>query len=103
MKSLPMDFILEPNDKCNIDEGHPLFHHVETMNALARGYSLLKNNCLIHALDALQNFNQHIYDLKIYEWTRTFHLNEHAENHVCDERKVLWGLVKWNGKKKVDG
>ena len=86
-------------DKCNIDEKHPLFEHVETMNALARGYSLLKNNCLIHALDALQrNMNQHIYDLKIYEWTRTFHLNEDAENEVCDERKVLWGLV--NGKEK---
>ena len=86
-------------EKCGIDEDHVLFPHVETMNALARGYSLLKNNCFIHALDALhRNINQHIKDLKIYEWTRTFHLNEDAENGVCDERKLLWGLV--NGKEQ---
>jgi phenylalanyl-tRNA synthetase beta chain len=86
-------------EKCGIDENHPLYHHVETINALARGYSLLKNNCFIHAIDALhRNINQHMKDLKIYEWTRTFHLNEEAENGVCDERNVLWGLV--NGKEK---
>ena len=81
-------------DKLKLPAGHPLHHHVETQNSLDKGYSLLKNNCLLQAIDCVRkNKHRNVQDLKVYEWTRTFHLNPAASNGVCDERLVLWGVV----------
>ena len=75
-------------------EDHPLLHHVSTLNALDRGYSLLKNNALFHATAAIaKNVKRHIFDIKIFEWTRYFVPNSQAENGLCFEKKVLWGAV----------
>ena len=47
-------------------------------------------------------------NIKVYEWTRTFHLNPSAENGVCDEQLMLWAVVSgaeraptWQGKAPV--
>ena len=51
-------------------EGSPLFNRIETLNAIDRGYNLLKNNALIHALDAVvRNRNQGQQQIMMYEWT----------------------------------
>ena len=96
-------------DKLGVAEGHPLFAHVEVLNALDRGYSKLKNNAFGQALEAVsRNMNRKHSNIKMYEWTRTFHLDEGAENAVCSERTVLWGMVSgpsrianWSEKSKV--
>jgi phenylalanyl-tRNA synthetase beta chain len=77
-----------------ISEGHPLWRHVETTNARDRDYSLLKNNCLGQALEAVsKNMRMRHDEIKAYEWTRTFHPNEQADNGVCTETDLLWGIV----------
>lgn len=77
-----------------VAEGHPLWHHVETTNALDRDYSLLKNNCIGQALEAVsKNMRMRHDQIKAYEWTRTFHPDSSAENGVCFERNMLWGVV----------
>lgn len=77
-------------EKAGVREGHPLAEHVETENALDRGYSLLKNNALYQAVEAVAvNANMRTSEVKIYEWTRTFHP---AASGVCTERALLWGL-----------
>ena len=91
--------------KLGIDEEHPLWPHVETQNALDRAYSLLKNNCLAQALDVVsQNLRMRTQEVKAYEWTRTFHPDPLAANHVCTERSMLWfvanghdGPLNWAG------
>ena len=37
-------------ERFDISAGHPLFEHVETLNSLDKGYSLLKNNTIIQLL-----------------------------------------------------
>ena len=70
---------------------HMLHDHVETQNSLDKGYSLLKNNCLLQAVQAVQkNAHRGLGNLKMYEWTRTFHLDSTAANGVCTERQTLW-------------
>ena len=77
--------------KLQLPDEHPLQQHVETQNALERGYSLLKNNNVIQALDAVvTNLNRRNSDIKAYEFNRTFHLSPSAENGVCSERETLW-------------
>ncbi len=73
-------------------ESHPLWTHVETTNALDRAYSLLKNNGLAQALDAVeQNLRVREADYKLYELTRTFHPpTENAERLGAEERGLLW-------------
>ena len=57
-------------EKLNLDECHPLWQHVETTNALERGYSLLKNNNVAQALDAVSvNLNRKNTEIKAYEFT----------------------------------
>lgn len=77
---------------------HPLYRHVETTNALDRAYSLLKNNCLHQAIEAVAtNERRRTADVKMYEWTRTFHPIDGVTVHPpdparppCTERRVLW-------------
>lgn len=78
----------------NLSPDHPLQQHVSTQNALDRGYSLLKNNAFLHAVSAVsKNIKRHIFDVKIFEWTRYFLPNTQAENGVCTEKSILWGAV----------
>ena len=70
---------------------HPLHAHVSTLNSLEKGYSLLKNNALAHALAAVgDNLNARHHNVRMYEWTRTFHPDPAAENGACRERRLLW-------------
>jgi phenylalanyl-tRNA synthetase beta chain len=83
-------------------EGHPLSRHVETLNALDRDYSLLKNNALGQAVLAVsQNLRNKTGDVKLYEWTRTFHPVEGTDRQAtldkttppCTERAILWAVA----------
>ncbi|HEY6079399.1 MAG TPA: phenylalanine--tRNA ligase subunit beta, partial [Polyangiaceae bacterium] len=74
-------------------EGCPLFAHVETVNSLDNSFSLLKNNCLAQAVQAVaDNLNVKAQDVRLFEWTRTFHPDAKAANGVCRERDVLYGI-----------
>jgi phenylalanyl-tRNA synthetase beta chain len=74
-------------------EGSPLFAHVETVNSLDNSFSLLKNNCLAQAVQAVaDNLNVKAQDVRLYEWTRTFHPDPKSQNGVCSERDVLYGV-----------
>lgn len=82
-------------------EGTPLFAHVETVNSLDNSFSLLKNNCLAQALQAVaDNLNVKAQDVRLYEWTRTFHPDAKAANGVCTERDVLYGIC--SGKERPE-
>lgn len=77
-----------------VGEGHALAEHVRTTNALDRGYSYLKNNALGQAVATVaQNLRVMNPEVKAYEWTRTFHPEPSAENGVCRERALLWGIA----------
>ena len=66
-------------DKLGLSSDHILQQHVETQNSLDKGYSLLKNNCLLQAVDCVRkNMHRNYTNIKVYEWTRTFHLNPEA-------------------------
>jgi phenylalanyl-tRNA synthetase beta chain len=82
-------------------EGLPLFAHVETVNSLDNSFSLLKNNCLAQAVQAVaDNLNVKAQDVRLYEWTRTFHPDPKSENGVCTERDVLYGVC--SGKERPE-
>ncbi len=82
-------------------EGSPLFAHVETINSLDNAFSLLKNNCLAQAVQAVaDNVNFKTTDVRLYEWTRTFHPDKSAPNGVCRERDVLYGVC--SGKERPE-
>lgn len=74
-------------------EGSPLWSHVETVNSIDNSFSLLKNNCLAQAVQAVaDNLNVKSQDVRLYEWTRTFHPDPKADNGVCRERDVLYAV-----------
>ncbi|MEL6343904.1 MAG: phenylalanine--tRNA ligase subunit beta [Myxococcota bacterium] len=76
------------------DEAHPLYPHVNTLNSLERGYSLLKNNALGHLVEAIdKNIRARYPSPKMYEWTRVFIPDPTAENEVCRERRVLTAIA----------
>jgi phenylalanyl-tRNA synthetase beta chain len=80
-------------EKLGQHQGSPLFSHVETVNSLDNSFSLLKNNCLAQAVQAVaDNLNVKAQDVRFYEWTRTFHPDPQASNGVCRERDVLYGV-----------
>ena len=93
-------------EKLGLSVEHPLNIHVETQNSLDKGFSLLKNNCVLQAVDAVRkNSHRGFRNIKMYEWTRTFHLDKSAANGVCEEHKKLWLVVSgmeraptWQGK-----
>lgn len=77
-----------------VGEDHPLWAHVETQNALDRGYSLLKNNALGQAVLAVAaNERRRQRQVRQFEWTRTFHPDATAPNGVCTERRLLWAIA----------
>jgi phenylalanyl-tRNA synthetase beta chain len=82
-------------------EGSPLFAHVETVNSLDNSFSLLKNNCLAQAVQAVaDNLNVKAQDVRLYEWTRTFHPDPKSPNGICSERDVLYGVC--SGKERPE-
>ncbi len=97
-------------EKLGQREGSPLLAHVETVNSLDNSFSLLKNNCLAQALQAVaDNLNVKAQDVRLYEWTRTFHPDPKAANGVCSERDVLYGIASgkerpeaWEGGRGAD-
>ena len=81
-------------DLLGLSANHALQKHVETLNSLEKGNSLLKNNGVLQAVEAMvKNLNKGVQNIKIYEWTRLFFLDSEAENGVCSEKKILWGLT----------
>ncbi|RYZ07282.1 MAG: phenylalanine--tRNA ligase subunit beta [Myxococcales bacterium] len=97
-------------EKLGQHEGSPLWAHVETVNSLDNSFSLLKNNCLAQAVQAVaDNLNLKAQDVRLYEWTRTFHPDSKSPNGVCTERDVLYGICSgkerpesWDGGRSAD-
>jgi len=74
-------------ERMGIAEDDPLWPHVEMQNSIERNYSLMRNNTVGQALDALAvNLNQKLTNLKIFEWARIY---------LADMREqgILWGLA----------
>jgi phenylalanyl-tRNA synthetase beta chain len=81
-------------ERLGLREGDPLWEHVETQNSIEKDYSLLRNNTVAQALDALAtNVNLKNANVKMFEWARTFIPDPSAENGVCREEAVLWALA----------
>ena len=74
-------------DKLGLAESDPLWAHVEMQNSIERSYSLMRNNTVAQALDALAtNVNLKNTNLKMYEWARVYYPD-------LSERPVLWALA----------
>ncbi len=74
-------------DRLGVVEGDALWPHVEMQNSIEKNYSLMRNNTLAQALDALvTNLNLKTASLKIYEWAKIYLAD-------LSEQGVLWGLV----------
>ncbi len=94
-------------EQLGISENHELYQHVEVINALDKGYSLLKNNCLAQALEAAEhNLRFQMKNFKLFEWAKVFRVDNKSENKLCREKEKLWGIVNgqdkdwvWDGSK----
>ncbi|HEV7765175.1 MAG TPA: phenylalanine--tRNA ligase subunit beta [Thermoanaerobaculia bacterium] len=74
-------------ERLGITEGDPLWPHVEMQNSIERNYSLMRNNTIAQALDALAaNVNNKLANVKIFEWVRIYLPD-------LSERGVLWALA----------
>lgn len=74
-------------EKLGAVEGDPLWPHVELQNSQEKNYSLMRNNTLAQALEALAtNLNLKTTNLKIFEWARIYFAD-------LSEQGILWGLV----------
>lgn len=81
-------------ERLGLAEGDPLWPHVETQNSIEKDYSLLRNNTIGQALDALAtNADLKNANVKMYEWARIFLVDPSAENGVCREQAILWALA----------
>lgn len=96
-------------EKLGLSETHPLWRHVETQNALDRGYSLLKNNGLAQAVATVAtNLRFRNEQVRAYEWTRTFHPRDVETSRTispCVERPILWAVAlgtpaSWDNKSR---
>ena len=95
--------------KLDIHAGHALYHHVEVINSIDKGYSLLKRTCLPQALEAVSdNIRFQNKNVKMFEWTRIFVPDDESENKVCHEGDQLWLVVNgeenatsWNQSKQT--
>jgi phenylalanyl-tRNA synthetase beta chain len=84
----------DDRDKLGIQESHPLWAHVEMLNSLDKGFSLLKNSGLVQALSGLaENQALGVEQARVFEFTRCFHPDAQAANGYCREREILWLLV----------
>jgi phenylalanyl-tRNA synthetase beta chain len=74
-------------DRLGIAEGDPLWAHVEMQNSIERNYSLMRNNTIAQALDALAvNVNNKLANVKMYEWARIYLAD-------LSEQSILWALA----------
>lgn len=74
-------------ERLGIAEGDPLWEHVEMQNSIERNYSLMRNNTIAQALDALAtNLNNKLANVKMYEWARVYRPD-------LRERGILWALA----------
>ena len=74
-------------DRLGIVEGDPLWPHVEMQNSIERNYSLMRNNTVAQALDALAtNVNNKLANVKIFEWARVYLPD-------MSEKPILWALA----------
>ena len=74
-------------DRLGLSENDPLFAHVEMQNSIERNYSLMRNNTVAQALDALAtNVNLKNANVKMFEWARVYFPD-------LSERAVLWALA----------
>ncbi|HEX8253853.1 MAG TPA: phenylalanine--tRNA ligase subunit beta [Thermoanaerobaculia bacterium] len=74
-------------DRLGIAESDPLWAHVEMQNSIERNYSLMRNNTVAQALDALaSNVNQKLANVKMFEWARVYLAD-------MSEQGVLWALA----------
>jgi phenylalanyl-tRNA synthetase beta chain len=81
-------------ERLGLTEADALWAHVETQNSIEKDYSLLRNNTVAQALDALvTNINLKNASVKMYEWARVFLADPTAENGVAREQAVLWALA----------
>jgi phenylalanyl-tRNA synthetase beta chain len=84
----------DDREKLGIDEAHPLWAHVEMLNSLDKGFSLLKNSGLVQALSGLaENQSLGVEQARVFEFTRCFHPDSDAANGYCREREILWLLL----------
>lgn len=74
-------------DRLGITEKDELWAHVEMQNSIERNYSLMRNNTVAQALDALAaNVNNKLANVKMFEWARVYFPD-------LSERGILWALA----------
>ncbi len=77
----------QQRDRLGLAEGDSLWAHVEMQNSIERNYSLMRNNTIAQALDALAtNVNNKLANIKIYEWARVYRPD-------MSEQPILWALA----------
>lgn len=80
-------------ERLGIAESDPLWPHVEMQNSIERNYSLMRNNTIAQAADALAvNLNNKLANLKIFEWARIYLPD-------LSEQGILWALA--NGRDRA--
>jgi len=83
--------------RLGLNESHTLMQHVRINNSETKAYSLLKSNNLVQALDMVAlNLNIKNSSIKAFEWNRKFIKDLQAINGICEEERVLWGLICGN-------
>lgn len=77
-----------------LSEGHPLLRHVRINNSESKAYSLLKNNNIVQALGVVET-NARIKNtqVKVFERNKRFIPKASAQNGLCIEHEVIWGLA----------
>jgi phenylalanyl-tRNA synthetase beta chain len=81
-------------ERLAVSEDNVLWQHVETQNSIEKDYSLLRNNTVAQALDALAtNVDVRNANVKMFEWARVFLADPAADNGVCREEEILWALA----------
>ena len=77
----------QQRDRLGVTEGDPLWPHVELQNSQERSYSLMRNNTIAQALDALAtNVNNKLANVKMFEWARVYRPD-------MSEQPTLWALA----------
>ena len=80
--------------KLNLNDSNPLYKHLEMINSTDKSYSLMKNNCLVQALEALSLNNRFKENnIKLFEWAKIFHPVVDTFDTESNEKSVLWGCV----------
>ncbi len=77
-------------DACQAED---LKAHLQVLNACDKGYSLLRNNTILQAVNLIdQNRRFQNERIKAFEWGKVF-LPTVDQNQICDEQERLWGIA----------